>query len=160
MGKVIGCGNHRYGLYLLKEFRMQGRMGNRQFAQMVVSSTKYLALAQTAWSPYIKMFEELAPASYKKGDKELLTCEARVLAKHSRTINLVSGNKSSKLFDFIHYDISGPTHNPSTNGCRWFVTFVDCYNKATYLTLLRAKSDVFAPPKTFNKMIELSLKLA
>src|SRR3954464_13307341 len=84
----------------------------------------------------------------------MLKCEACELAKHSRTVYPASGNKSLKQFDLIHSDVWGPTNNTSTSGCSWFVTFIDCYSRTTWVSLLKAKSDVLSVFQNFHKMIE------
>ena len=84
----------------------------------------------------------------------MLKCEACELAKHSRTVYPVSGNRSVKPFDLIHSDVWGPTNNASTSGCRWFITFIDCYSRTTWVSLLKAKSDVLSVFQNFYKMIE------
>src|SRR3954467_6913842 len=99
-------------------------------------------------------FESLAPAIYKKCHKDLLKCEACELAKHTRSVYPVSGKRSAQPFDLVHSDVWGPTKNASTNGCHWYVTFINCYSRTTWHTLLKAKSDVFSAFKTFYTMIK------
>lgn len=51
-------------------------------------------------------------------------------------------NKSDSPFSLIHSDIWGPSTTVSLSGFRYFVTFVHDFSRATWLYLLKHKSDV------------------
>ncbi|KAL3523019.1 hypothetical protein ACH5RR_015853 [Cinchona calisaya] len=53
----------------------------------------------------------------------------------------------------IHSDVWGPTQNCSLTGNQRFVTFIDCCTKLTWVSLMKAKSDVFSCFQSFHKMI-------
>ena len=137
---------------------MHKQLENRlQSALLVVSSAQDLLWHRRLGHPSFKVFEELAPLVYKNYNKEMLECEVCVLAKHSRTVYPASGTRSLKPFDLIHSDVWGPTNNTSTSGCRWFVTFIDCYSRTTWVSLLKAKSGILSIFRNFHKIIESRL---
>src|SRR4051812_6796174 len=108
MGKVIGRGSHRDGLYFLEDFRKYKQLENKmQSTQLVVTSVKDLLWHRRLGHPSFKVFEDLAPLVYKNCNKEMLKCEACELAKHSRTVYPASGNRSLEPFDLIHSDVWG-----------------------------------------------------
>jgi hypothetical protein len=52
----------------------------------------------------------------------------------------------------IHYDVWGPFSVTSLKGFRWFVTFIDCYCRVTWVYLLKSKSEVFSCFTLFHRM--------
>ncbi|KAK8938674.1 hypothetical protein KSP39_PZI011284 [Platanthera zijinensis] len=60
---------------------------------------------------------------------------------------------SLQPFDVIHSDVWGPSRVTSLSGYKWFVTFIDCHSRTTWLYLLKQKSDVFPCFQNFHKMV-------
>lgn len=74
--------------------------------------------------------------------------------KHTRCSYVNSSNRSSCGFDLVHSDVWGLCSTTSMNGYRYFVTFIDCYSRVTWLYLMRNKSDVLACFKDFHRAIQ------
>ena len=52
----------------------------------------------------------------------------------------------------IHSDVwASPI--PSLKGHRWFVTFIDCFSRVTWVYLLKSKNEVFSCFKSFHAMV-------
>jgi transposase InsO family protein len=66
----------------------------------------------------------------------------------------ISGNRSSSSFNIIHYNVWGPSRVVFLSGARWFVTFIDCHSRITWLYLLKSKDGVLECFKAFHKMVE------
>jgi transposase InsO family protein len=76
--------------------------------------------------------------------KDALVCDACELAKHTRGSYPSISLKSKRPFEVIHSDVWGPCDVASVSGHRWFVTFIDCFSRYTWLYLLKYKSDVLS----------------
>ncbi|KAM2859291.1 hypothetical protein COP2_024737 [Malus domestica] len=68
-------------------------------------------------------------------------CETCVLAKSQRASFPVSDSKATLPFDLIYSDVWGPA-KVTSNGFRWFVTFIDDCTRLTWMFLMKNKSDV------------------
>ena len=53
----------------------------------------------------------------------------------------------------IHSDVWGPTETVSLSGYRWFVTFINCCTRLTWIYLMKIKNEVFSCFQQFHKMI-------
>ena len=49
----------------------------------------------------------------------------------------------------------GPCSTVSTSGYRYFVTFIDCYSRVTWVYLLKAKDEVIRCFKEFHKLVDI-----
>ena len=76
------------------------------------------------------------------------------MAKQTRSTHPFSNNKSRFPFHVIHTDVWGPSRHTSIFGHRWFVTFIDCHSRTTWVYLLKHKSDVFHCFQNFHKMVQ------
>jgi transposase InsO family protein len=94
------------------------------------------------------------PTLFKSCPRELLVCDACELAKHTRAPYASVGLRSSKPFEIIHSDVWGPCEVQSILGHRWFVTFIDCFSRYTWLYLLKHKSDVLTVFKDLCALIK------
>lgn len=59
----------------------------------------------------------------------------------------------------IHLDVQGPSQVVFVSSCRWFVTFIDCYRRTTWVYLMHNKNEVFSYFKRFYNMISIQLML-
>ena len=56
-------------------------------------------------------------------------------------------------FDLVHMDVWGPFSVPTSDGHRYFLTLVDDATRATWLFLMKAKSEVKALIVSFYNMV-------
>ena len=62
-------------------------------------------------------------------------------------------NRSAVPFLTIHSDVWGPSGVVSLNGYRYFVTFINCCTRTTWLYVLKNKSDVLGCFIDFHKLV-------
>ena len=73
-----------------------------------------------------------------------LECESCQLGKHTRVLfpkRLDSRTKSH--FEFVHYDVWGPSRTASTLGFQYFVTFIDDFSHYSWLFLIKSRVELF-----------------
>jgi transposase InsO family protein len=94
------------------------------------------------------------PSLFKSCPKESIVCDACELAKHTRGTYPSRGLRSNNPFEVVHSDVWGPCEVQSISGHRWFVTFIDCFSRFTWLYLIKRKSDVFSVFKDLHALIQ------
>nr|KYP36220.1 Copia protein [Cajanus cajan]KYP68721.1 Copia protein [Cajanus cajan] len=65
-----------------------------------------------------------------------------------------SNNKAEAPFHLIHYDLWGKYNTASHNGSHYFLTIVDDYSRATWVYLMRHKSETLDMLKKFCTIIK------
>ncbi|PKH48991.1 hypothetical protein CRG98_050339, partial [Punica granatum] len=80
------------------------------------------------------------------------TCDICFRAKQTRFPFPPSINKSENIFDLIHCDIWGPYHTASLSGAHYFLTIVDDHSRATWVYLMREKSETMKRLMEFCNM--------
>ncbi|PKA53923.1 Retrovirus-related Pol polyprotein from transposon TNT 1-94 [Apostasia shenzhenica] len=144
MEEIIGVSKMCNGLYLLDNFEpcskqtglMQSNSSKVVAREVLLHHRRLGHLSSIALS---KLFPNLSYAC-KKLD---LSCDACEFAKLTRSTYVFSGTKSEKLFDVIHSDVWGPCSTTFLFGHKWFVTFIDCFSRTTWVYLLKHKNEVF-----------------
>ena len=81
-------------------------------------------------------------------------CQVCHYAKQQRTPFPDSTSCASHIFELIHVDLWGPYPHSTYNGCKYFLTIVDDYSRATWTHLLAAKSNAFPILKSFIFFIQ------
>ncbi|CAL5366916.1 unnamed protein product [Camellia sinensis] len=150
---MIGSGRAQSGLYFLDVMPTSPLSSQ---ALQCTSSSSLRLLHQ--WHrrlglPSFSILEKLFPLLVRDCPRNNFVCDACELAKHKRTCYPSINKKSTFPFMLIHTDVWGPSPVVSTSGYRWFVTFIDCYSRVTWLYLLRTKNEVFSCFKSFHKMV-------
>jgi len=62
--------------------------------------------------------------------------------------------RASKILQLIHSDICGPISPISNNKKRYLITFIDDYNRKTWVYFLVEKSEAFAMFKMYKARVE------
>jgi Integrase core domain len=120
-----------------------------------MSTKKVLILDhQLIMHPSFHVLSMLYPSLFEKTDKSKLVCDACELGKLTRSSYVSSGHRSSCIFDLIHFDIWGPCFTNSMNGYRYFIIFIDCFSRVTWVYLMKNKSEVFDCFKYFHRSIQ------
>ncbi|CAL8163118.1 unnamed protein product [Prunus armeniaca] len=91
--------------------------------------------------PSFGYLKRLFPSLFRSCDESSFKCETCILAKSHRTVFPLSDNKAAKPFDLVHSDVWGLARVTS-NGFRWFVTFIDDCTRLTWVFLLKNIHDV------------------
>ena len=74
-------------------------------------------------------------------DKNKLFCDACELAKHKWASYVSRGIRSVSPFVLVHSDVwTCPTI--SISGMKYFVTFIDCFSRMTWVYLMKHKDEV------------------
>ena len=103
--------------------------------------------------PSFGILEKKIPSLVKHCTRSKFFCEACELAKHKRSFYAPVNQRSDSPFMVIHSDVWGPSPVTSLLGYRWFVTFIDCHSRVTWVYLLKAKNEVFSCFQSFHKMV-------
>ena len=86
------------------------------------------------------------------GNKDV--CDVCFKAKQTRSGFIMSDNKASELFELVHYDIWGPYRVKTSCGASYFLTIVDDTSRATWVYLMKEKSEVAKLLKVFVAMAQ------
>jgi len=88
-----------------------------------------------------------------KVNKSNLMCDACEYGKHTRSSYVSRGLRSLSPFMLIHSDV---WTSPVTviSGPKYFVTFIDCYSRMTWVYLMKHKSEVLEYFKTFYDYVK------
>ncbi|CAL1357037.1 unnamed protein product [Linum trigynum] len=81
-----------------------------------------------------------------------LHCDSCLRAKQTRSVFPSSSITTRGCFELIHVDIRGGYKTPSLDGSRFFLTVVDDFSRATWIYLLKYKSDVEQHIRSFCQM--------
>lgn len=103
--------------------------------------------------PSFGILEKLFPSLTKRCPRSQFFCEACELAKHHRSFYAPVNQRSASPFMVIHSDVWGLSPVTSLSGYRWFVTFIDCYSRVTWVYLLKAKNEAFSCFQSFHRMV-------
>ena len=101
----------------------------------------FLLHCRLAHVPF-ESLNKLYPDVFKDVDKTKLVCDACELGKHTRSTYPSIGLRSCESFMLIHSDVWGPCSVTSLSGFKWFVTFIHCYTRMTWIYMLRGKHEV------------------
>lgn len=90
----------------------------------------------------------------KAKNKGPLHCDICHRAKQKKLSFTLNPKLCSHPFDLLHIDVWGPFSEPTQEGYRYFLTIVDDHTRATWIYLLRLKSDVLTIFPDFIQMVE------
>ncbi|KAK8951871.1 hypothetical protein KSP39_PZI004884 [Platanthera zijinensis] len=144
--RTLGSGRNVGGLYLLN-----------QSSPSALSSTRSPTLDdlrrwhQRLGHPSPLYLTKLFPVFHQLFQS--FSCDACEQSKHVRRRSTHLSVPSLYPFDVIHSDVWGPSRVLSLSGYKWFVTFIDCYSRTTWLYMLNKKSDVLSCFLKFHKMV-------
>jgi transposase InsO family protein len=145
-GEVIGIGKRNEDLYRLEqgpEFLDAKAyfMGNPEMKMILW----HRRLGHMSFSALERIF----PVLFKQYSRSELVCDACKFTKHTRTMYPSLGNRSLNYFD-----VWGPSRIASSSGFRWFVIFIECCSRVTWLFLMHSKSEVPKYFQNFHRMVE------
>lgn len=82
-------------------------------------------------------------------------CTACQLGKSHRLSFPVSSTVCTKPLQITHANLWSPSPIQSSNGFKYYVSFIDQFSHFTWLYLLKSKTDVIANFKHFKAHVEL-----
>ncbi|KAL0426174.1 UNVERIFIED_CONTAM: Retrovirus-related Pol polyprotein from transposon RE1 [Sesamum radiatum] len=89
----------------------------------------------------------------KANTDDLSICQTCPLAKQQRLPFLITEIHSKHVFELIHVDIWGPYYQFSLSGCAYMLTIVDDFSRATWVFLMKHKSQSISILQNFYQMI-------
>ncbi|GJZ46008.1 putative RNA-directed DNA polymerase [Tanacetum coccineum] len=81
-------------------------------------------------------------------------CEVCHKAKQTREPFPLSDHKTTSLGQLVHLDVWGPYKVKSKEGYRYFLTIVDDYSRAVWVSMLKGKDEVFSNVVSFYNLIK------
>ena len=81
-------------------------------------------------------------------DRTKLSCEACEYDKHTRTSYVSRGIRSVFPFVLMHYDVWTCPVVP-VSGMKYFVNFIDCFSRMSWVYLMCHKDEVFTCFQSF-----------
>jgi hypothetical protein len=146
-GRVIGTGVRCNGLWWINQ-------AESALAAAVGAQEReiYLLHCRLGHVPF-ESLNKLYPDAFKNVDRNKLVCDACELGKHTRSAYPGVGLRSTEPFMLIHSDVWGPCSITSLSGFKWFVTFIDCYTRMTWIYMLRGKHEVLRCFQDFHKLV-------
>ena len=148
-GRKLGMESLHDGLYLLDKAKYPAMAAALPASPLEELLLQHRRLGHLSFST----LSQLYPNLYGKINKEKLGCDACQYGKQTRSSYLSSDNRSDVPLQTIHSDVWGPSRVVSLNGYRYFVTFIDCCTRTTWVYVLRNKYDVFECFRDFHNLV-------
>ncbi|KAK9062936.1 hypothetical protein SSX86_020126 [Deinandra increscens subsp. villosa] len=141
--RVIGTGVESNGLYRLS-------MLSCPMANICDSSVReaHCRLGHPSAAALRKMRPDISiPSDFH--------CESCQLGKHTRRPYPPKvSSRASTLFELVHSDIWGPCPTKTPLGFQYFVSFIDDYSRATWVYLLKSRSEVSSIFREFHSYVQ------
>jgi len=102
----------------------------------------------------IDTLSEVLSLSKQKINKTSHHCHVCHLAKQKHLPFKLSNHMRNKPFELIHIDTWGPFSVPIVDGFRYFLTIVDDFSHATWIYMLKQKSDILHVFPGFLNLVE------
>jgi hypothetical protein len=149
--RILGSGIRRNGLWFLDRrtdtlcTALTVSIGEME-AKVIL---EHCRLGHLSFDTMSKVF----PGIMSKVDKRKLLCDACEYGKHTRSIYVSRGLRSISPFMLIHSDVwTCPII--SISGMKYFVTFIDCYSRMTWIYLMKQKNEVLKCFRDFSSLVE------
>jgi transposase InsO family protein len=152
-GKSLGTGARRRGLWYMDR-NMTDQEGMHMLAAVAEDKETRAIIhhCRMGHVSFEKMYQ-VFPDVMSGVDESKLSCDACEFAKHTRSSYVSKGIRNITPFVLIHSDVwTCPVL--SISGMKYFVTFIDCHSRMTWVYLLRHKDEVFRCFKTFYALVE------
>ena len=151
-GKEIRIGVRRGGLWYLDRREDFKFLNAALVACMSEDEAKVMLqhcrLGHLSFDTMAKVFPEMMT----KIDKSKLACDACEYGKHTKATYVSRGLRSISPFMLIHSDVwTCPV--TSVSGMKYFVTFIDCYSRVTWIYLMKHKSEVLRCFQDFFSLV-------
>jgi ribosomal protein L37E len=142
-GRKLGDGIRRRGLWYLDQEKPK-LLGYSVVLTAVQGDKERKVMIHHCRMGHISFdkMNKVCPDVMSGVDVSKLRCDACEYAKHTRPSYVSKGLRSIAPFTLVHSDVwTCPTM--SISGMKYFVTFIDCYTRMTWVYLLFHKDEVF-----------------
>ncbi|CAN1284730.1 Retrovirus-related Pol polyprotein from transposon RE1 [Linum perenne] len=147
--KLIGMGELRDGLYYWKQD--VSRQSHAMVSRRTISMDHWHRRLVHASSDKLK---RLVASLSVDTISDLHHCDACIRAKQTRIVFPRSSIKSIACFELLHCDIWGDYKTASFTGAHYFLTIVDDFSRATWVFLMKSKSEVGTLLPSFCTMVQ------
>jgi len=150
-GRNLGVGTWHDGLWYLDKSKTREEVyfplsASEDEAKVMLLHCR---LGHISFDIMSKMF----PHEMSKVNKSNLICDACEYGKHTRSSYVSRGSRSLSTFILIHSDVwTSPV--TAISGAKYFVTFIDCYSRMTWVYLMKHKSEVLECFKAFYAYVK------
>jgi GAG-pre-integrase domain len=136
-GRKIGTGVRRDGLwYVDREIVLFAIDVNEGHEEVMLQHHRLRHLSFDS----LNKFE---PELMNKVDRQKFFCDACELGKQTRSTYRISGLRNMEPFVLVHSDVWGPCPTSYVSKFQWFVTFIDCHSRMTWIYMMKQKSKVY-----------------
>ena len=146
--KRIAHGNLCNGLYIIK----QEQPSPQSITLSINNNNHHLwhaRLGHSAYSTLQQIKSISVPCKIPPN-----SCTICPLAKQHASSFEISDSHATSLFDLIHVDVWGPYKHSTVNNCKYFLTIVDDYSRATWTYLLPSKHHTISHIKMFHSFVK------
>ena len=152
-GRSLGTGVRRKGLWYMDR-SLTEQEGMHMLAAVAENKETGAIIhhCRMGHVSFDKMYQ-VFPDVMRGVDKSKLHCDACEFAKHTRNSYVSKGIRSISPFMLIHSDV-WTCPMLSVSGMKYFVTFIDCHSRMTWVYLMKHKDEVFQCFKTFYALVQ------
>ena len=160
---MIGHGNEVTNLYVLDLFSSHYNMSftgmSTVCASFIVDShTWHRRLGHPSMSK-IELLSKVLPINKTTSKERNDHCHVFHLSKQKQLSFKNRNNICEKTFELVHIDTWGPFSVPTVDGFKYFLTIVDDFSRATWIYLMKQKSDVLTIFVALFKWLKRNLTL-
>lgn len=152
-GRRLGTGVRHNGLWYLDKRRTDEVVCRALSAVASEEEAKVMLLHCRLGHISFDVMSRMFPYEMSKVNKQRLVCDACEFGKHTRTSYVTRGLRSESPFMLVHSDVwTSPI--VSVSGVKYFVSFIDCYSRMTWLYLMKHKNEVLDCFKDFCALVK------
>ena len=151
-GRMLGHGRRVANLYV-----MDVEDTNVSVNAVVDISTWHNRLRHASLQRLDVISESLGTTKHKNKGSDY--CHVCHLAKHRKLSFPSQNNVCNEIFEMLHIDIWGPFSVETVDGYQYFLTIVDDHSRATWIYLLKTKSEVLTIFHDFIQQVENQYKV-
>ncbi|PWA89235.1 Cysteine-rich RLK (receptor-like protein kinase) 8 [Artemisia annua] len=145
LNKRIAHGNLYEGLYIIYPDK---HTSTNPTILSTNSSDNTILWHSRLGHPSLPVLKHIKNISVSCND-EISNCSVCPLAKNHASPFTLSTSHASFPFELIHVDVWGPYKSPTINKCKYFLTIVDDFSRATWTYLIPSKDHATSQIKAF-----------
>jgi len=151
-GRMLGQGRRVANLYLLD-------VGDQSISvnAVVDISMWHRRLGHASLQRLDAISDSLGTTRHKNKGSDF--CHVCHLAKQRKLSFRTSNKVCKEIFDLLHIDVWGPFSVETVEGYKYFLTIVDDHSRATWMYLLKTKSEVLTVFPAFIQQVENQYKV-
>ena len=141
--RLIGTAYKDKGLYYMES-------SPQRVAYLSTSSTT--EVHSQLGHPSLQVLKKIRPEFQSISE---LVCESCIQGKHIRASHPPRvHNRSKSPFALVHSDVWGPCSIESVSSYRYFVTFVHDFSRATWISIIKSRQEIFEKFTIFCSLVQ------